>query len=169
MDEPGLFTLVLGDDEAKAYLHHGDEMVERMLIDVTGDIAEHAADEIRTTAPGRIKELVSHDDPHVPTPGVVVAEAGVEPEITEETLGRGMRSDPADFPVYVEKGTGIYGEYARPIVMLPGIVMVFEYHGHKIFTPYIAGQRGQHYTEHAYEATLGWIPSRLERAKLPME
>jgi hypothetical protein len=165
---PGLFTIVLGDDEAKSYLRHGDVLVERMMIDVTGDISSHAAAELKVNAPGRIKNLVGDDEPIVPEPGIVEAVAGIEPEVTEETFGRGIQSDPADFPVYVEKGTGVYGEYARPITVPPGIVMVFHWAGKKIFTRSVEGQRAQHYAEHSYEETLGWVPSRLQRARLPI-
>lgn len=168
---PGVFTLIEGDDEAATYLYEGDEHVEAMLTDLVGDITDHAAEELRTLAPGTIgAELIGTDEPHLPDQGAIVGVAGVLPDISEEmNLGaiRGLGSDPADYPVFVELGTGIFGEYERPIQVMPGHVMVIPFPDGKVFTRSIAGQPGQHYAERAYENTIQWIPGRLTTRHLP--
>lgn len=166
---PGNFVIVLGDDEAKSYLHDGHAWVNRFMTDLSDDIAEHARDELLARAPGHITELVGLDPGHLAEPGVVEAIAGVKPDVTEETLGQGLGSSPADFPVYVEVGTGIYGPEHRSIVMPPGRIMVFDWENRRVRTPYIEGQPAQHYAEEAYESTVHWVPVRLARTDIMPE
>lgn len=165
---PGNFILVTGDDEASAWLRSGNEHVMSMVTDVVDDIAEHAADELRSLAPGRIgAELVDVAHAYMSEPGIVEAVAGVEPEITPDTFTRGLGSDPADFPVFVDQGTGEFGQYRRPIEVIPGNVMVIPFPEGKVFTPKIKGQEAQQFSERAWENTIFWTPVRLFSASLP--
>lgn len=177
---PGNFTLedapeqrrvfdvfVEGDREVKEFLEHGEQMVDLMLTDLTTDIANFAADRLRELAPGSIKGLVSVGAAHLGEPGAIDATAGVEPAITSDVFSRGLGSSPEDFPVYVDVGTGIHGEFERPIVSIPGNVQVFEWHGEKIFARSTSGQKAQHYSDQAYDDTLGYVPTRLALAQLP--
>lgn len=171
MPSPGNFVFVVGDEEAKAYLRDGDRHVGSMVTDIVNDIAEHAADELRFLAPGRIgAELVDVEKAHSPEPGIVQAVAGVLPDLTDEAMFgpvRGLTSDPAHYPVFVDVGTGVHGERGRPIVTIPGNVMVFSIGDHKIFTHTVKGQKAQHYSDRAWLNTIYWTPTRIARGRLP--
>jgi hypothetical protein len=166
----GNFVLILGDDEAEAYLRHGNVWVDRMMSDIVDDITDHAGDELRAHAPGRITELVGVSGAHMEEPGAIEGVAGVEPDIfggqfdDGGVFSRGLTSDPSDWPVFVDVGTGEFGEFHRPIQSLPGHPMVFPVGNIRIFTQKVRGQRAQHYSDRAFAATVGWVPARLARA-----
>lgn len=166
----GVFTFIDGDHQAQRYLLEGEDNIERMLVDLVSDIAEHAGDELRVHAPGSISELVGVDQAHRPEVGVITARAGVFPDLSEENATgavRGLGSDPADFPVFVEVGTGVFGELGEPIHSIPGHPMVINFPDGKVFTQTVLGQPAQHYARESYENTIRWIPERLRTGRLP--
>jgi hypothetical protein len=156
--------IILGDDEAKAMLHAEPALVDVWLSGLVDDISDFAAERLRVHAPGRIDQLVdaAHDLPG--EAGAIEATAGVIPDITEGNFNRGLGSDPADWPVFVDVGTGVYGAHGSPIRSIPGNVMVFEADGQRIFARQIKGQPAQHYSDRAFEDTVGWTPARIELA-----
>lgn len=174
MNEPGNMTIVEGDDEVKAWLRAEPRRVDDWTFELVDSTVFHAAGRIRMHAPGQISELVSVDLPNVLSPGLMEGTAGVEPDVREENfLGStpgnptvGLGSDPADYPVYVEVGTGIYGPVGEPITSIPGYLMgpITGSDGRPFFTSVVQGQRPQHYTERAFEDTVAWMPGHIELA-----
>lgn len=159
----GNMVIVEGDREVKDWLIAEPSRIDDWLYELIDETSFFASSRIREHAPGHIDELVDTDLAHELEPGFFEAIAGVEPEITEETFRRGLGSDPADFPVFVEVGTGVFGEHGTPIETIPGHVMAFMgREGRMIFTGKVAGQRAQHYTRTAFEDTVGWLPGRIE-------
>lgn len=162
-------VIVEGDRDAQRWLLTGQGRVDDWLYELTDEISFFAYGRIHEHAPGRIGGLVEIDPAHEPEIGSFEATAGVMPDLTEETFGRGLGSDPADFPVYVEVGTGVFGEHGTPIESIPGHVMgPFEFMGEMIFAREVKGQRGQHYVRAAFEDTVGWLPGRIETALLEL-
>jgi hypothetical protein len=164
----GNFELIIDDqDEVRPWLRSSNDQVNDWLYELVDSAVFYAAQRLRALAPGRIgTELVDVDLPVEHTPGVIEGAAGVEPDITQETFGRGLGSDPADFPFFVEVGTGIYGESGTPIRTIPGTYpMAFEHAGTMVFTWEVQGQRGQHYGRHSYDETVAWMPARIELAR----
>lgn len=156
--------IVMGDDEAKAFLRAERGVVDIWLGGLVDDIADFAADRLRAHAPGSIEMLVETAHDTAGGVGAREATAGVIPDITQENFSRGLGSDPADWPVFPDVGTGIYGEHGTPIRVIPGNVMVFESHGERIFAHTIKGQPAQHYSDRAFEDTVAYAPVRVEMA-----
>jgi hypothetical protein len=158
--------LVSGDKEVKEYLATSPQRVDDWLYELVDGAVFFAADRIRAHAPGSIDRLVDVQVPNVLSPGVIEGIAGVEPDITEETFGRGLGSDPADYPVFVEVGTGIFGEVGTPITSIPGHKMgpIIGSDGHFFYTTIVKGQPPQHYTENAFDETVIWMPGHIEGA-----
>lgn len=163
----GNFVLVEGADEVRTYMYRGGN-VDEDLRELTSDIAEFAGEALSSTAPGKIGlELVRVDtDRH--EEGRISAVAGVIPDLDETLFGdpRGLGSDPADYPFFVDVGTGIFGPLSREIVMPPGHHMgPIPWMGGNIYVQHIKGQEAQHYSDKAYQQTVDWIPERITAEK----
>lgn len=162
---PGNFTIVEGDREVQEWLVAEPGRIDDWLYELVDEVSFFAAGRLREHAPGHIDQLVDIKLATELEVGHFEAIAGVEPEITPDTFGRGLGSDPADFPVFVDQGTGVFGEVGTPIETIPGHVMAFMGRdGHMVFTPRVAGQRPQHFSLHSFEDTVGWLPARIEFA-----
>lgn len=157
-------TIVMGDEEAKAYLRAMPAQVDAWLSELVDDFADFAGERLRAHAPGRIDQLVdvAHDEPGGGRSREAVA--GILPDVTQENFSRGLGSDPADWPVFPDVGTGIYGEYHKEIQVIPGNVMVFEHGDIRVFARSTRGQPAQHFSDRAFEDTVGWAPARVELA-----
>lgn len=161
----GNMTIVEGDREVQEWLVAEPGRIDDWLYELIDETSFFASARLRERAPGSIEGLVDTDLASEAEPGLFQAIAGVGPDITKETFGRGLGSDPADYPVYVEVGTGIFGEHGTPIETIPGHVMAFMgREGRMIFTGKVAGQPGQHYARESFEDTVGWLPGRIEVA-----
>lgn len=174
MDAPGNFVMrseIAGDAEVKHWLRASPDQVDDFLYQLTDAIIFHAEHRLRAHAPGNITELVDVDLPHQYEPGVIAGAAGVEPDISEETFGRGLGSDPADYPFYVEMGTGRFSDDPdashKPIQTIPGTYpMAWEDPpGNMVFAWEVRGQQAQHYGLHSFEDTVAWVPERIELAR----
>jgi hypothetical protein len=166
---PGKLTFIEGAERARTYLLEVDERSDVMVSDLIDDIAEHAESELRELAPGEIGlELVGLRDSKVLEPGVLEAIAGVHPDLNDALLDspRGLDSDPADYPVFVDQGTGVFGDRGKVIRMMPGHFMVINFPDGKVFTKTVQGQPAQKFSERAYENTIRWTPRRLATMRL---
>lgn len=161
----GAFVFIEGDDEVKAFLNAGPSILGQWLQGIINDTSDFAGGALRLHAPGHISELVGEDHSQGSVLAEMTAVAGVMPAIDESTLSRGLNSDPADYPVFVDQGTGIYGEKGSRIYPIPGHVMAFMHGGEKVYATSIAGQRAQHFSRSAFEDTVGWLPGKIELAK----
>jgi hypothetical protein len=162
----GNFELIIEDeDDVKPWLRSSHDQVNDWLYELVDSAVFYAAQRLRTHAPGQIDQLVDVTLPHEPEPGRIEGVAGVEPDITQESFSRGLGSNPADYPFYVEVGTGIYGEFGMPIHTIPGTYpMAFEHAGTMVFAWETKGQKGQHYGRQAFEETAEWMPARIQLA-----
>lgn len=158
LEAPGNLVIVEGDKEAKHWLRTADDRVDDWLYEIVDEIVFFAAARMRQHAPGGISELVDVDlaDRQIAAGDVFEGTAGVMPDITE--TGRPhhhqIGSNPEDYPVFVEVGTGIFGPVGEPITSFPGTVMAFLWGNRQIFTNVVQGQRPQHYAEHSFEETV---------------
>jgi hypothetical protein len=149
-------------------LHDVEAVVDRWLTDLVDDTVDYAAARLHEHAPGKITDLVGSEgaqfDPHI---GFIEGEAFVLPDIQEEIdHPRGLGSSPADYPFYVDVGTGVYGEHGTPITSLPGHVMgPVEWGGRMIYIKFDKGQRPQHYSDAAHKDTDVWLPGKIQEAK----
>lgn len=162
-------VLVEGDDRVKRWLSGSSGRVDDWLYELIDAMAFYASERIKQRAPGHIDQLVDITLAHELDPGAFEAIAGVEPDITEDTFGRGLGSDPADYPVFVEVGTGIFGPVGEPISTIPGHVMgpiKDPSTGKDFFATVIQGQRPQRYVEQAHEDLVLWTPVKI-RERLP--
>lgn len=164
--EHGVFTIVIGDDDAKEWLRTADSRVDDWLYQLVDSIVFHASDRLRLHAPGRIKGLVGVDLPHQPSTGAFEGTAGVTSDPSVTRRGREGGSNPADYPVFVDQGTGIYSEAESPIYATPGHVMgpIF-YQGKETFFKSFKGQPGQHFSDQSFADTVAWTPGKIELAK----
>lgn len=165
----GNMVIVEGDREAKSFLIDSGR-IDDWLYELTDDAAFFAAGRLRERAPGSISGLVDFDPTRELEIGSYEAIAGVEPDILEEDFGRGLGSDPADYPVYVELGTGIFGEFETMIETIPGHVMgpFLGSWGDIIYARRVKGQPGQRYAEQSFEDTVGWLPGKIEVALIEL-
>lgn len=168
--DPGNFVVVVGNEEAKHGLLHAAESIDDWLYELTDAVAQQAADRFRTHAPGAIDLLVDVDLAHETAPGHFESSAGVEPYVVPWEFHRGLGSDPADYPVYVDRGTGIYGDRHSIIYPIPGHVMgPIWYQGRQIYIKSSKGQPAQHFSDKAFADTVGWTPARIELALPELE
>src|SRR4051812_20606121 len=132
--EPGNFVIVVGAEDAKRRLRRASDDIDDWIYELTDAFAQQAADRLRTHAPGAIDLLVDVEVAHETAPAHFQAAGGVEPYIVPWEFHRGLGSDPADYPIYVDQGTGIYGERRTPISTIPGHVMgPIWYRGRQIY------------------------------------
>ncbi len=167
--EPGLMTLVEGDEEVKRFLSGADSLVNDWLYEVVDSLVFHGEQRLREHAPGSIKGLVDVAPAHETASGAFEGIAGVEPDITKATFGSGLGSDPADYPVYVEVGTGVFGDVGLPISSIPGHLMgpiTDPVTGRDFFLSEMKGQPAQRYAERSFEELVGWVPTQI-KLKLP--
>lgn len=165
MDFPGNVSLVQGDAETKHWLRSQDRRVDDWLYELVDGLVFYAAGRMRERAPGSIKELVDIDLATETATGAFEGIAGVEPDITEDTFHRGLGSNPADSPVFVEIGTGVFGEVGEPISSIPGHLMgPIEWMGDIYYASTIQGQKPQRYAEQSFEDTVHVAPERIMAA-----
>lgn len=167
---PGVFDLEVEAPEAELKGLPG--RINLMVADLVDDIADQAGQELIAHAPGGIPFLVEVHGVTALDPGIVKATAGVMPDpgAGERPQHHGFGSDPHDYPLFVDVGTGVFGEFGTPILAAPGTKMVIPpgggYPG-KTFAHEIKGQEGQHFSQRSFDATVGWVPTRIARMKLP--
>jgi hypothetical protein len=163
IDAPGNFTIVLGDDRAKTSLRKADAVIDDWLYELTDDVAQKAGDRLRANAPGAIDRLVSIDLVEEVGPSSFESIAGVEQDTFYGNSDRGLGSSPRDYPIYVDQGTGIYGEKKSPIHTIPGNLMgPIRFKGRTHFVPSFKGQPAQHFSERSFIDTIGWTPFRID-------
>jgi hypothetical protein len=167
---PGSFMIVIGDDDAKRRLLRAEDAIDDWLYELIDAFAFEAASRLRHHAPGAIDLLVDVELAHQVGPGAFEAAGGVEPYVVPWEFHRGLGSDPADYPVYVDQGTGIFGEKRSPITTIPGHVMgPIWYKGRRIYVQSFKGQPAQHFSDQSYTDMLGWTPMQIELALPELE
>jgi hypothetical protein len=140
-----------------------DDRVDSWLKDLVDDAVDFAAARLREHAPGRIDELVVSDGPQFePQIGAIEGVAGVTSDPTEQFVSR-RGSRRADYPIFVDVGTGIHGPLARPITAFPGHAMgPIEFSGRMIYPTEIRGQHAQDFSGEATRDTDAWLPAHID-------
>lgn len=141
-----------------------EDRVDSWLLNLVDDTVDYAARQLRRHAPGEIDALVTADGPQgEPQTGIIEGMAGVLPDLQEEIAHpRGLGSSPADYPFYVDVGTGIFGEFGRLITAFPGSVMgPIEFRGRMIYPRSIKGQPAQDYSGEAHRDTDIWLAGHI--------
>lgn len=165
IDDPGNMMLVTGDDEVKAWLRTEDHRVDDWLYELVDGLVVYADARMRELAPGSISELVDIEPAHETATGAFEGIAGVLPAIEDGTYPGGLGSDPADSPVFVEVGTGIFGPVGHPISTIPGHLMVFRgLDGRTVFTEVVQGQRPQRYAGRSFDDLVERTPVVIKGA-----
>lgn len=159
------------DDEVKRWLRRSPDEIDDWLYELVDAAVFHAASRLRALAPGSISQLVGVELPHQPEPGRIEGAAGVEPDYMGPTTPvQGLGSDPADFPFYVEVGSGVHATDPEashsPIRTIPGTYpMAWEHMGNMVFAWETQGQKPQFYGLRSYEETASWMPARIRLAR----
>lgn len=86
--------------------------------------------------------------------GMIEAKLGITP-IEDAGMGSALKSipgaqDSSHYPLFVDRGTGVFGPIATPIFARTGSSMHFEIDGRSIFARSVLGQRGQHFMAATY-------------------
>lgn len=148
--------VIAGDKELAARLRFRAATVDHLLKEAMDDIATHIESEAKKKVPRKTGNLFRAID----KTGAIKTGLGMEASVGVDKT--------APYGVYVEKGTGIYarGVGAAPFGIYPkaGNVLVFKVKGKTIYTPYVKGQKGQHYFEKAVdETTRLYAPERIRK------
>lgn len=75
---------------------------------------------------------------------------GFKVEIGIKPIPPSKPGESPQYPLFVDQGTGLFGERHNIITPTHGNVMVFEYKGRTIFTRFVEGQKGQHFSDIVY-------------------
>lgn len=153
-----------GQKELVSWAKRFDAQVDSWLTELVDDAVDFAGQRLEAHAPGNIKHLVTTDGPRLEADvGWIEGFAGVLPDFDEDPSGqRGLGSNPADYPFFVDVGTGVYGETGTPITSIPGHVMgPIEVGGRMIYAKSIQGQPAQRYSDAAARDTDAHIPIRI--------
>lgn len=168
MSDGGNMVIIEGDDQTKEFLRRGNSFVDDWLYEIVDATVFHASDRLKVHAPGHIDQLVEEHLAHAIEVGAIDGAAGVIPDITVSTFHSGLGSDPADYPVFVDVGTGIFGEFGKRIETIPGHLMGpinwTTVYADQIFVPWILGQKAQHYSDAAFADTVEWLTTHVELA-----
>lgn len=166
MAAPGNFVLVeegTGSADAKEWLRGANRRVDDWLYELADSLTFFAAGRLVEHAPGKIKGLVGTKPAHETITGAFEGVAGVEPDILQENFHRGVGSDPADYPVFVEVGTGVFGPVGTVISSMGGRLMgPIPWEGRQIFTRVVQGQRPQLYAERSFLELVAVTPVRIK-------
>lgn len=144
-----------------------DDRVDDWLREMVDEAIDLAGRRLVAHAPGGIKDLVGTDEPRPGDDGVLVqGEAYVTPDEDVDEQADGAGSSPADYPYYVDVGTGVYGDSGTPITSFPGGVMgPIEFGGRMIYIKSHKGQPAQRYSDAAaddVDVMLGYrLPTRV--------
>lgn len=132
--------------------------LHQSLVAMVRSIVEDSTAFMRSIEPKRTGALIEHTT-HTDVDdlvGLIEARLGIKPVDEASSFHHGS-SDSRDYPIFVDRGTGIFGETGSPIYSKHNGPMVFEEDGRTIFTRAVAGQEGQHFvaaTEAFAEALL---------------
>lgn len=125
-------------------------MVQRVVEDSTTFL--RAVEPKRT---GAMEEATSHTDAVDDVVGLIEAKLGIRaidnsavPGLGGTTISQRFDYHPSDsshYPIFVDAGTGVFGDTGSPIFARSGKAMHFEVDGREIFARMVMGQHGQHF------------------------
>jgi HK97 gp10 family phage protein len=127
----------------------GDQV---LIVDAAEDVSKRIVEAARALAPKRSGKLA--------TEGIGASLEYVSK--TEVRVVAGLKREPY-YGIYVHEGTGIYGDYHRPIFAHMGNVFAFRAGTREVFTRHTLGQRPQPFMREALllvENT--YIPARVQ-------
>lgn len=149
------------------------ERLHQALVEMVRSTVVEAARFLRAEVPkdtGRLAEAVDHSQVE-DLAKTIEARLGIKPVGESFVPGAGGQaisprsayqpSDSSHYPVFVDRGTGVFGPTASPIFARVGHAMVFEIDGHTVFARQVQGQHGQHFMA----ATLAYVHALVRADK----
>lgn len=127
--------------------------LHQALIDMVERVVRDSAEFMRAIEPkrtGALEAATSHTDPVEDVVNIIEAKIGVT-EIGQDVPRSEAQStipgaqDSSHYPLFVDRGTGVFGPTASPIFARSARSMVFTIGERKIFAGSVRGQRGQHF------------------------
>jgi len=117
--------------------------------------AEEGADFLRAAVPkreGLMAARVGHHDSRAVGEDVFEASVGI-PHIDEAAnlMGSPGAQDSGNYPIFTDRGTGIFGPLHTPIRSRTGRMMRWEEGGQVFFRREVKGQMGKHFMLETYE------------------
>jgi hypothetical protein len=117
--------------------------------------AEDGADFLRGVVPkreGLMAARVGHHESSATGEDVIEASVGI-PRIDEASniMGSPGAQDSGNYPLFTDRGTGIFGPIHMPIVARSGHMMRWEDGGQVFFRREVKGQVGKHFMLETYE------------------
>jgi hypothetical protein len=143
-------VIEIGADEFYQYARDHEHNT-RELLDFAQDVADRIVEVARGLAPKRTGRLAAE---------------GIDAEIELVTpnsvrVVAGLRAHP-EYGVFVYTGTGIYGEFHRPIVAHRGNVMAYDIDGRHMFSRMVLGQVPHPFIHEALLLVEGtYLPARV--------
>jgi hypothetical protein len=125
--------------------------VHDALVHMVGDSAEEGADFLKMAVPHRTLAMAMAAGHHGPVDdGInVSASVGIPPIVNP---GGSFDPNSMRYPMFVDKGTGIFGDYHTPIFAKRSEAMKLPPDGvHSIFQHEIKGQEGQFFMKKTFE------------------
>lgn len=127
------------------------DRLHQALVEMVRGIVVESARFLRAEVPkdtGRLAEAVDHSEVE-DVAKTIEARLGIKP-IGEAGLNAALRTvpgaqDSSHYPVFVDRGTGVFGPTASPIFARVGHKMVFEGERGTVFAHSVEGQHGQHF------------------------
>lgn len=150
-----------------------EHAVHRMLGELLTDTVEDVEEFLRFIVPkgdtDRLSEAVSSSAAHETDVGLEAA-VGIPPIETVQGLSPAVKDlfqpgeqDSDDYPLYVDRGTGIFGPAGVPITARHVHVMHFDdADGFDIFRSEVKGQEGAHFMLASYAFSLIVLETRLK-------
>lgn len=153
-------------------------LFHEMLVRLIRDIAETGEAILKSEVPegetGALKRHVAHHGPHDEGERVV-AEIGISAVMDAlvahfQTALKDMavpgEQSASNYPLFVDRGTGIFGPAGSPIFARRAHFMQFPGQGgDMIFRHETKGQRGQHFMLKTYSSLVAIIPALIEEQK----
>lgn len=148
-----------------------DVKLHKALHGFMDDIITEGADFLRVAVPkGDTLELtkhVGHTGPYDDGQDIV-GHVGI-PLISKKSLGT-FDPNSMRYPIFVDEGTGIYGDHHSPIFSKRSDYMKLPPDGiHSIFQKETKGQRGQHFMEKTYEFMKASLKPNSEKFKTDLK
>jgi hypothetical protein len=124
------------------------------------NVAESISGDYGTTG-----DLEAHVGSHpvVSVGDAVQGSVGIPPIESGRRSATTGESDQADYPIFKDKGTGIFGDTPHQITPATRQVMRFEgMFGEEVFRHSVSGQKGAEFTRHTYEEMFVALPHDVE-------
>lgn len=140
------------------------DRLHQSLVDMVNSVVSGSEVFLRSAEPKRTGAMEAHTSSSKATEdlvGLIEAKLGITAVEGAGSNVAALKSipgaqDSSHYPIFVDRGTGVFGPTASRIFARTSRAMVFEEDGRTIFARSVAGQHGQHFmaATEAYAQTL---------------